>query len=147
MIQNSLDRIFGGLVSALLDEVAPHVSDPYAHAQVLAAADLIANLATRVQWDPLYLAGWIPGARALLQDIRRQAREGQLPEAERVLSEADAGDLESRAAAHLAALAEAEAFTATHAGVPDSLATRLHELAESLLEDDLDRLRRVRHQS
>lgn len=147
MIQNSLDRIFGGLVAALLEEVAPRVSDPYAHAQVLAAADLLANLATRVRWDPDYLAGWIPSARAILRDVLEEAGAERLPEVERVLSEEDADEPESRAAAHLAALAEAEAFIATRAHVKGSLQQRLHDLAETLLEDDLNRLRRVQHQS
>lgn len=49
-MQNSLERLFEGLATSLRDTVAPNVSDPYARSQVLAAVELINNIATRVVW-------------------------------------------------------------------------------------------------
>jgi len=66
MLQNSLDRIFEGLAKALRDDVLPAVSDPYARAQVLAGAELVGNLATRVEWRSADLREEIGQVRALL---------------------------------------------------------------------------------
>jgi len=66
MLQNSLDRIFDGLAKALRDDVLPAVSDPYARAQVLAGAELVGNLATRVEWRSADLREEIGRVRALL---------------------------------------------------------------------------------
>jgi hypothetical protein len=66
MLQNSLDRIFEGLARALRDDVLPAVSDPYARAQVLAGAELIANLAPRVEWRSAELEEEIDRVRTLL---------------------------------------------------------------------------------
>lgn len=49
-MQNSLDRLFEGLSTTLRDTVAPAVDDPYVKSQVLAAVELINNIATRVDW-------------------------------------------------------------------------------------------------
>lgn len=47
---NSLDRLLDGMRIALRDDVAPHVADPYARAQVESAIELLANLAEHVEW-------------------------------------------------------------------------------------------------
>jgi hypothetical protein len=50
MMQNSLVRLFEGIVSSLRESVLPAVEDPYARSQVLAAIELIGNLGARVEW-------------------------------------------------------------------------------------------------
>ena len=49
-MQNSLDRLFEGIALALRRDIAPHLTDPYAKAQVSAAVELLGNLASRVIW-------------------------------------------------------------------------------------------------
>lgn len=51
MMQNSLDRLFEGAVATLLDTVLPAVDDDYVRSQVRATAELLANVATRVEWS------------------------------------------------------------------------------------------------
>ena len=50
MLQNSLDRLLAALAVSLTDEIAPQLEDPYARAQAMAAAELVNNLSTRVEW-------------------------------------------------------------------------------------------------
>lgn len=65
-MQNSLDRILEGLARSLATDVAPHVDDPYAKAQVMAAVELVNNLATRVEWRREPLLADIEAARQVL---------------------------------------------------------------------------------
>jgi hypothetical protein len=50
MMQNSLSRLFAGITDALRDAVLPAVDDDYARAQLAACIELLANVATRVEW-------------------------------------------------------------------------------------------------
>jgi hypothetical protein len=50
MMQNSLARLFAGITDTLSDAVLPAVDDDYARAQLAACIELLANLATRVEW-------------------------------------------------------------------------------------------------
>jgi hypothetical protein len=50
VIQNSLQRIFDGMVSSLTDTVMPHLDDPYARYQLQSMFDLLMNVAERVEW-------------------------------------------------------------------------------------------------
>ncbi|GIU93475.1 MAG: hypothetical protein KatS3mg011_2381 [Acidimicrobiia bacterium] len=49
-VHNSLERLFDGLAASLREAVLPHLTDPYARSQVGAAIEILANLATRVEW-------------------------------------------------------------------------------------------------
>lgn len=51
MIQNSLDRLFAGLIDTLRDVVMPATDDAFARVQLSACIEILANLATRVEWD------------------------------------------------------------------------------------------------
>lgn len=66
MMQNSLERLFDGLAASLRDTVAPAVADPYAKAQVLAAVELLNNLASRVEWRRDQILAEIEAARRVL---------------------------------------------------------------------------------
>jgi hypothetical protein len=50
VIQNSLQRIFDGMVSSVTETVMPHVDDPYARYQLQCLLDLLMNVAERVEW-------------------------------------------------------------------------------------------------
>lgn len=65
-MQNSLDRIFEGIARSLATDVAPLVEDPYAKAQVMAAVELVNNLAARVEWRREPLLADIAAAREVL---------------------------------------------------------------------------------
>ncbi len=49
-MQNSVERLLAGIAQSLREVVRPALSDPYAAAQASAAADLLDNLAQRVEW-------------------------------------------------------------------------------------------------
>lgn len=49
-MNNSLDRLFDGVVHALLNEVIPRLDDEFARGQAYAAADLLNNLRPRIDW-------------------------------------------------------------------------------------------------
>jgi hypothetical protein len=57
MMHNSLDRLLSGIALSLTEVIAPALSDPYARAQALAAAEIVANLAPRITWDPAQVVG------------------------------------------------------------------------------------------
>jgi hypothetical protein len=50
VIQNSLQRIFDGMVSSVTDTVMPQLDDPYARYQLQSMLDLLMNVAERVEW-------------------------------------------------------------------------------------------------
>lgn len=74
-LQVPLTRIFEGVVETLADDVAPHVADPYAKSQVMAAIELMANLATRVEWSPRDQMETITKVREVLRDVPAGAPE------------------------------------------------------------------------
>ncbi|MGH9245409.1 MAG: hypothetical protein ACRD29_14060, partial [Acidimicrobiales bacterium] len=71
MIQNSLDRIFDGIIDTLRGTVAPAVDDPYVRAQVLAVSELLGNLATRTEWRGHDLVVTVDRIRPLLEEAAR----------------------------------------------------------------------------
>jgi hypothetical protein len=50
VMQNSLPRLFAGITDALRDVILPAVGDDYARAQLTACIEVLANVATRVEW-------------------------------------------------------------------------------------------------
>lgn len=77
MIQNSLQRIFDGMVSSVTETVLPHVDDPYARYQLQCLLDLLMNVAERVEWrsDELHRT-----LDALEPPLRQAVAAGYLPE-------------------------------------------------------------------
>lgn len=156
-MQNSLRRLLEGTVRALLDDVAPAVEDPYARAQALAAADVLANLATRIEWSPAYLLWWSSAARELLAEAFAAAPDEPTfapfpallatsepePDTGAEAGSVVAGDaVETWAAEHLAALAAAREWAARDPDGVD-LGHRLDFLADRMLDHDLAHLRRL----
>ena len=76
MIQNSLQRIFDGMVSSVTETVLPHVDDPYARYQLQCLLDLLMNVAERVEWRCDELRGTLD---ALEPPLRQAVAAGYLP--------------------------------------------------------------------
>lgn len=49
-MNNSIERLFGGMVTALRSDIVPRLTDEYAAGQALAIIDLLQNLALRLDW-------------------------------------------------------------------------------------------------
>ncbi len=140
-LQVPLTRIFEGLSSALRDDVAPHVADPYAKAQVMAAIELLANLATRVEWSVRDQMDTITRVRAVLDEAPREAPayvQEVLGMPLPALTDATAIGAARRA--HLTALTQLQSWLDAEPGEQDLN----RSLVEFLLEDlgaELGRLR------
>jgi hypothetical protein len=125
VIQNSLERLLAGIAQTLRETVRPAVADPYAAAQTSAAADLLDNLARRVEWRRDLLLARAERVGALLE------RAGRGPEP--VSNAMSSGELAAALERRLAELAELQASP------PPGLAPEIEELLRWLLEDE-DRL-------
>jgi aminoglycoside phosphotransferase (APT) family kinase protein len=132
-LQVPLTRIFDGLSAALRDDVVPHVADPYAKAQVMAAIEVLANLATRVEWSAKDQMETILGARVVLDQAPddapaypREVRDMALPSSD------DAAAIGAARREHLAALAQLEGWMVSE---PDQ-----QDLSRSLVAFLLDDL-------
>jgi ABC-type transporter Mla subunit MlaD len=66
VIQNSLDRLFAGLIQTLREVVMPATDDAFARVQLSACIEILANLATRVEWNRAQLAETTAEANAAL---------------------------------------------------------------------------------
>jgi hypothetical protein len=77
VIQNSLQRIFDGMVSSVTETVLPHVDDPYARYQLQCLLDLLMNVAERVEWRCDELRGTLD---ALEPPLRQAIAAGYLTE-------------------------------------------------------------------
>lgn len=124
MLQNSLDRLFEGMAASLHETVVPALDDPFAKAQAVAVAELLGNLATRVEWRCADQLETIGRVREALAEVGA-ALPGPVPAA------GDAEALAVSVRAHLAALAS----------LPPE---RLREAALWQLDAELDRLRSAR---
>lgn len=118
-MQNSLERLFEGIAAQLIDVVVPELKDSYARAQVLAAVELLRNLAIRVEWRCADLRELISEVHSVLPD--------------RVPEPAGLGNSELVVARQMALTTLAEAL---HKPSPD-----LEALASRLLDAELGRLR------
>jgi hypothetical protein len=109
-MQNSLQRLLEGLAVSLREQIAPAVADPYARAQVAAAAELVENLGTRVEWRSQWLLEEVERVRPVLEAAVAGADAADLPLAREVLVGPSEGNpLEARNR-HVAALAEVAAW-------------------------------------
>jgi hypothetical protein len=84
-MQNSLERLLRGVASSLLETVLPTTDDAFARSQIAAAAELLENLATRVEWRGIQLWGRCARARPLLEAAVKLAGEHELEHARAVL--------------------------------------------------------------
>ncbi len=134
-MQNSLDRLFDGLQDTLRNVVAPAIDDPYVASQLASAVEVLANLATRVEWRCDQARELVARARPLLSGAT-----GELPLTHALLARAapDAAatnaELVTARDEHLAALREVQ-----RAGVGDE--AELREFLAWHVETESARLR------
>ena len=151
MIQNSLDRIYEGMIGTLRDTVAPTVDDPYVKAQVLAMSELLGNLATRTEWRTADVVDVTERVRILLAEADRLAprEEPNLVAARRLLEEGtgpdrldatDATALVDARGAHLAALGGVQAWLGTTDGF-EALRAAVDSFTVALLDEEMARVR------
>ena len=55
-MNNSLDRLIGGIIATLRAHVIPNVTDGYARGQAIGVIDLLNNIAPRLEWARAPLA-------------------------------------------------------------------------------------------
>lgn len=110
-MQNSLERIFDGVISSLHHAVLPEITDPYARSQLVATIDLLANLAGAVDWQEEPVEEMSAAARRVVAAAR------------------DAGMVDN---AEVAALSEL--LDSTGATGSSQLADRVVALEESLVD-------------
>jgi hypothetical protein len=82
MIQNSLDRLFEGMVETLSEVINPALEDQFARSQVSAMIEILRNLSTRVEWRADHLIGLVARIHEILQaalDLGIVTKEGLEP--------------------------------------------------------------------
>lgn len=107
MVQSTPERLLDGIALALREDVLPAVEDRFARSQLLAAAELAANLAGRVEWRCEDLSAEVTAIRRVL------GRGGEPPPAgngELLGARAEALDALARAQEHGLDTPELRAF-------------------------------------
>lgn len=147
MIQNSLPRLLEGMADALRDVVAPALEDPFARSQAQASAELLRNLAPRVEWRCDDLAAVVADVREVLAAADGAGPEGvaELAAARSLLDRAPPDRADNAALVdarrdHLAALAGVQAWLAGAEG-HDALREQVRDVVRRQLAGELERLR------
>lgn len=145
MIQNSLDVLVRGIAETLVARVVPEVDDAYARAQLVAAADLLTNLAPRISWERAYLLAGDAELRCLLREAAERgvaAPPGVLDTVAEESFDGSARDLEDYARRQEAALAALQRFVAPGGPAADpSLYRAVSSLVDRRLDAELRLLR------
>lgn len=68
-MNNTLDRLFAGLIASLQGEIIPRLDDEFARGQAYAAVDLLNNLRPRIDWATGPLAEQITAQLAAAQGV------------------------------------------------------------------------------
>ena len=76
-MNNSLDRLIGGIIATLRTHVIPNVTDGYARGQAIGVIDLLNNIAPRLEWARAPLAEAVAARRNAIRAVR--ARLPQAP--------------------------------------------------------------------
>ncbi len=79
-MNNTLDRLFAGLVTSLQREIIPRLDDEFARGQAYAAVDLLNNLRPRLDWAVAPLAEQIAAQLDAAQRIATLLPEHALPQ-------------------------------------------------------------------
>ncbi|HWY25724.1 MAG TPA: hypothetical protein VNX47_12435 [Nevskia sp.] len=91
-MNNTLDRLFAGLITSLRSEIIPRLDDEFARGQAYAAMDLLNNLRPRIDWAVGPLAEQIAAQLAAAQRIAALAPEQALPEELKLAPQPATGD-------------------------------------------------------
>lgn len=143
-MQNTPDRLMRGAAASLRDAAGRlGDADPYVRSQVLGAAELLANLAPRIEWRAADLRSQIAAMQAALTNVisgltddpLKQAlpRSRAVVTAELDLEHADVPTLLQLRDDHLAALREAQRWTLDGDGPQEAIA----DLIAQQLQDEL----------
>jgi hypothetical protein len=69
-VNNSLDRLIGGIIATLRTHVIPNVTDGYARGQAIGVIDLLNNIAPRLEWARAPLAEAVTERRNAIRAVR-----------------------------------------------------------------------------
>jgi hypothetical protein len=69
-VNNSLDRLIGGIIATLRTHVIPNVTDGYARGQAIGVIDLLNNIAPRLEWARAPLAEAVAERRDAIRAVR-----------------------------------------------------------------------------
>ena len=97
-MNNSLDRLIGGIIATLRTHVIPNVANGYARGQAIGVIDLLNNIAPRLEWARAPLAEAVTARRNAIRAVR-----ALLPEAPVGAEEPSDQALASASSAELAA--------------------------------------------
>jgi hypothetical protein len=133
-MQSSPDALLEAIADSLREALAPRIEDPFTRGQIEAAAEILDNLAARVQWRADMFGEPYAQVRALVQEACTRAPDGALPLSRAWLAAADdrTPEVEAAWASALGALAEVQAWLA----VPATSEPALDALLAQFLHDD-----------
>jgi hypothetical protein len=69
-VNNSLERLIGGIIATLRTRVIPNVADDYARAQAIGVIDLLNNIAPRLEWARAPLIEAVAERRNAIRAVR-----------------------------------------------------------------------------
>lgn len=147
-MQNSLDRLLGGIAEILTEKVESEVSDPWVRSQVTAAADLLSQLAVRVTWDVDAMPWLTPCRDVIERAVAYDDRPDAFPAGRRALGlgaiddlAASAPTVETYVAAHLDALSELAVWSIGADEPPDDLVAAIRSAVDAQAETERALLR------
>ena len=76
-MNNSLDRLFAGIIASLVSEIIPRLDDEFARGQAYAIVDLLTNLRPRIDWAVGPLSEQIAAQLAAARQIDELAQDLQ----------------------------------------------------------------------
>jgi hypothetical protein len=91
-VNNSLDRLIGGIIATLRTHVIPNVTDGYARGQAIGVIDLLNNIAPRLEWARALVPQAPAGAKGLSDQAFASASSAELA-AERDRLDGEIADL------------------------------------------------------
>ncbi|MEE8601517.1 phosphotransferase family protein [Euzebya tangerina] len=144
MMQNTPERLLRGAAEAVRDVLAQVTDpDPFVRSQLRATAELLDNLAPRIEWSAADLTTLIARVRTVLEEASA-ASQGRVPRAAAVLAtpvdDTSVATLIAQRDAHLEALRDVQAWLADTPAHPD-LQIAVEQLLAWQIETDLAALR------
>jgi hypothetical protein len=95
-VNNSLDRLIGGIIATLRTHVIPNVTDGYARGQAIGVIDLLNNIAPRLEWARAPLLEAVAERRNTIRAVRAlvpQAPAGAKGLSDQALASASSAEL------------------------------------------------------
>jgi hypothetical protein len=140
---SSPENLLEAIATSLRETVAPRIDDAFARAQVAAAAEVLDNLAVRVQWRDDQLRARCAQLRTLLMAACERAPENRLPRTQATLAAAQDQPVPAVWEQSLDALAEVQGWLAAPTTDEPALAAELARFLRADYEHEQSLLRRV----